>query len=1049
MTVKTMIRHEDFANSLFLHERYQVLSNNKDLVWNHKDLLNVNKWKEDLYKGKENNFSKRLQYDGYNEEIFEALISPIKEGGARLYRGPLFKNINFSLLKLGLEILKSKDLNEEEYQLVEFIYPFIVYASANLIETVPLRLKSVPFHLENIKQKLLLSLAEELLNIASRSIILELNVSKLREELVGETPEDRFKSFVIQKARNIDSLLEFYKEYAVLTRFLITRTDYFLENIQSLLVRLEKDWPTLKSEFGIDSEALLEINIGQGDTHQKGNTVIKLVFEDGKEMMYKPKPLAIASAFNQFIKWIASERETLSLPTYKIIDSGEYGWEERITPKGCISKEEVSRFYFRFGSLAGLMYLLNGADMHFENLIAHGEYPYLIDLETIFHQYPKLDFPDSSEIKLKYKQADSVIGTGLLPQTLFQNSDGKGLDFSALNGKEQVLPFKVLSLDQVNTDNMVYSLKAAKSQGASNLPSLNGVPVQPHDYLSDIVAGFQDMMQFFLENKERIVRDDGPLSLFKGLKIRIVARATQQYSHFLLESTHPDYMRDAIYLEKLFERMWYYPYLDKRIVKHEVRDLLQRDVPYFATFVDSCHLYNSHGEQIPDFFQESGYQKVINKIKNLTIEEKEDQTNWLILSIEGNRDANFEIKKAKAHNLSPKPFNYKESFLEEAKKIGDILVEKATFSDDKQNASWLNVNILNDHWFVSPMKQSLYDGLSGVALFLLYLQKETNEDRYLETAHAAMQSAMHPFVHSKGLVSTFFGDLSVIYALLHFQKLSPKDEYRAFVEKAKSALRQRVDEDLEFDLLSGSAGIVHLLLNLYEFTEDTEYLEIMHLYCQHLIQHAHDTLGGIAWKNRHTQTYLGGLSHGASGIATALWRAGGVTGHEDYRYFAEQAVLYDRSLFNPNKKAWIDLRKEREQYLHQWTHGSTGIGISRLLMKKYRDDPLFDWEVRTAISNVESFGFKNNNNLCHGNMGDTELYLLASKQYQDDGLLWKARYIGKQVIATINDTKKYQVDSPSNVESLGLFVGISGIGLQLLRLRNPNSIPSILTLENA
>ncbi|WP_338754925.1 type 2 lanthipeptide synthetase LanM family protein [Bacillus sp. FJAT-52991] len=1048
MTVETMIKSEDFIHSLFLHERYQVLSNEKNPTMNHKEFFNVSKWKEDLHKGKENNFSQRLKYDGYNEEMFEALICPIKDENAELYHGPL-KNINFSILELGLELLKNKDLNEEEFQLVEFVYPFIVYASAIIIESMQLRLKSVPFHLEQIKQKLLLSLAEELLNIASRSLILELNVSKLREELVGETPEDRFKSFVAQKARNFYSLLEFYKEYAVLTRFLITRTDYFLDNIQTLLLRLEKDWSVLKNEFAIDAEALLEINIGQGDTHQRGNTVMKLVFENEKEIMYKPKPLAIASTYNQLVRWISRENQSLSLPTYKIIDSGEYGWEQRITPKGCMSKEEVSRFYFRFGSLAGLMYLLNGADMHFENLIAHGEYPYVIDLETIFHQYPTLDFPDSSEIKLKYKQADSVIGTGLLPQSLFQNSDGKGLDFSALNGKEQVLPFKVLGLDQVNTDNMVYSLKEAKSQGASNLPLLNGVLVQPHDYLSDIVAGFEEMMQFFLDNKERLVREDGPLSLFKGLKTRIIGRATQQYAHFLLESTHPDYMRDAIYVEKLFERMWQYPYLDKRIVKHEISDLLQRDVPYFTSFVDSCHLYNSYGEQITDFFQESGYQKVINKIKNLTHQEKEDQTNWLILSIEGNRHAYFEIKRAKAHHFSTEPFDHQESFLKEAQKIGDILVNGVTFSDNKQNASWLNINILNDHWFVAPMKQSLYDGLSGVALFLLYLHEETKEERYLETAHAAMQSAIHPFVHSKGLVSAFFGELSVLYALLHFQKLSPKSEYTAFIEKAKITLRQRVEEDLEFDLLSGSAGIVHLLLNLYESTGDSEYLEIMHLYSQHLIKHGDDTSRGVAWKNRHTQTYLGGFSHGTTGIAAALWRAGEAASQKEYLHFANQAISYDRSLFNPNQKAWLDLRKKKEQYLHQWTHGSTGIGISRLLMKKYRDDHLFDWEIETAINNVENFGFKNNHNLCHGNMGDTELYLLASKQYNDDQLLWKARSIGKQVIGSIKNIKRYQVDSPSNIDSLGLFVGISGIGFQLLRLRNPNHIPSVLTLENA
>ncbi|XQY92289.1 type 2 lanthipeptide synthetase LanM family protein [Metabacillus sp. HB246100] len=1043
------VKPENFVHSLFLSERYQVLKQYSDNLTYSEDLQRVDKWKRDLYK-ESKNFKHRLEQDNYSEEVFEALITTIDEEKAYLYSQPLSNNVNLSLLEVGLELLKYKDLNEDEFQLVEFVYPFIIYASETLTESLNHRLKTVPYNLETVKQKLLLSLAEELLKIASRSIILELHVSKIREELVGDTPEERFKSFVTQKARNLESLFLFYKEYATLTRYLITRTDYFIVNIQELLLRLDRDWQKINSEFHIGNETLVEISSGLGDTHQRGKTVAKLIFENGKEIVYKPKPLEIATAYNQFVKWISERSTFISLPTYRIVDCGNYGWEEKVVPYSCYSEDEVKRYYFRFGSLAGLMYLLNGADMHFENVIAGGEFPYVIDFETIFHQYPKLDFPDSSEILLKYKQSESVIGTGLLPQSLFQNTDGQGLDFSALNGKEQALPFKVLGLDQINTDNMEYSLKEAKSQGSSNLPSLNGKPVKAEEYLDEIVKGFRTILQFFFDNKESILSEDGPLSPFKNIKIRIIARATQQYAHFLQESTHPDYMRDSIYLEKLFERMWYYPYLDKRIVKHEINDLLQRDIPYFTSFVDSCDLYDSKGVKIDHFFQKSGYEKVTEKIKNLSIQELEDQVNWLILSIEGNRPANIKITRKDVLNVSTNPFDYQEQFLEEAIKIGEHLLKRATFSSDYKNTSWLNVNIINNHWFVAPMKQSLYDGLSGVALFLLYLYKETNNIRYLDTAHAAIQSAINPFAaSSKGLVSTFFGEISVLYALLHFQKLSPKEEYMNYINKVKKTLKQRIEDDKEFDLLSGSAGILHLLSNLYEYTSEPEYLDIIKAYGDHLIKNANHLRSGTAWKNRHTQTYLGGLSHGTSGIATALVRAGTVSGNQNYITLAKLAIEYDRSLYNADKRAWLDLRNDKPQFPHQWTHGSTGIGISRLMIKQYVQDQSLDSEVQIAMDNIENFGFKNNNNLSHGNMGDSELYLLGALHYEDDQLLWKARNIAKQALDDINSSSQYHVDSPANIESLGLFTGISGIGFQLLRLRNPKEIPSVLTLENA
>ena len=43
-------------------------------------------------------------------------------------------------------------------------------------------------------------------------------------------------------------------------------------------------------------------------------------------------------------------------------------------------------FYIRFGEILALSYILNATDLHMENLIAYGEYPVIIDLETFIQQ---------------------------------------------------------------------------------------------------------------------------------------------------------------------------------------------------------------------------------------------------------------------------------------------------------------------------------------------------------------------------------------------------------------------------------------------------------------------------------------------------------------------------------------------------------------------------------------------------------------------------------------------------------------------------------------
>lgn len=51
-----------------------------------------------------------------------------------------------------------------------------------------------------------------------------------------------------------------------------------------------------------------------------------------------------------------------------------YGWCEIVIQRDCKSIEELSRYYQRIGIILFINYLLEGGDIHFENLIACNEY---------------------------------------------------------------------------------------------------------------------------------------------------------------------------------------------------------------------------------------------------------------------------------------------------------------------------------------------------------------------------------------------------------------------------------------------------------------------------------------------------------------------------------------------------------------------------------------------------------------------------------------------------------------------------------------------------
>jgi lantibiotic modifying enzyme len=96
-----------------------------------------------------------------------------------------------------------------------------------------------------------------------------------------------------------------------------------------------------------------------------------------------------------------------------ILDRGDYGWVEYVEHRSCASDAEIRRYYRRTGHFLSLVYALNGSDFHFENMIADGEHPVPIDLETIYHHRAKIVAGDADEMAARLRV--SVLATDLLP----------------------------------------------------------------------------------------------------------------------------------------------------------------------------------------------------------------------------------------------------------------------------------------------------------------------------------------------------------------------------------------------------------------------------------------------------------------------------------------------------------------------------------------------------------------------------------------------------------------------------------------------------------
>jgi lantibiotic modifying enzyme len=189
-----------------------------------------------------------------------------------------------------------------------------------------------------------------------------------------------------------------------------------------------------------DPGPLTRLGSESGDRHRDGRVVTILEFHSGLRPVYKPKSMALAVHFQALLSWLNAYSPDLPFRTTQILDCGTYGWMEFITASPCESRQEVERFYQRQGGYLALLYAIEAADFHLENLIAAGEHPVLIDLEALFHPRAAVELALLEDDPAAVAEFHSVARVGLLPVRLMPSAESEGLELSGLGGAQGKSP---------------------------------------------------------------------------------------------------------------------------------------------------------------------------------------------------------------------------------------------------------------------------------------------------------------------------------------------------------------------------------------------------------------------------------------------------------------------------------------------------------------------------------------------------------------------------------------------------------------------------------
>ena len=122
-----------------------------------------------------------------------------------------------------------------------------------------------------------------------------------------------------------------------------------------------------------------------------------------------------------------------------------------------------------------------------------------------------------------------------------------------------------------------------------------------------------------------------------------------------------------------------------------------------------------------------------------------------------------------------------------------------------------------------------------------------------------------------------------------------------------------------------------------------------------------------------------------------------------------------------------------------WCHGAPGIGLSRLLSVPWIDSAATQFEIETALETTLESGFGGNHCLCHGDLGNIDVLLEAGRR--------TAAYQAAATVLESIERDGWRCGNPLEVESPGLMTGLAGIGYELLRLAEPERVPSVLSLQ--
>jgi type 2 lantibiotic biosynthesis protein LanM len=614
----------------------------------------------------------------------------------------------------------------------------------------------------------------------------------------------------------------------------------WIDAMAEMLTRLAEDQSVLAQRLldGMDPVLLTGFRGDAGDAHDGGRSVAVLTFSSGHQVVYKTKDLQGAAAFLGLLELVnGSQGDDDSLHVRRVVLGDGYGWEEHVAARPCRNEYEVARFYRRMGALVRLFELLEGRDLWLDNLIAAGEDPVFVDLETILYPRPRrrlgrraAELGLSAELAQEHLE-ESMIPTGAVSLPVRVAPGVRGEDIGALaHHRELTIPmaFRSDALFSGSSAPQVSREGYLRWRPPPFAPSRENGTVSVDEYVGPLQSGYRDMQRRLEAGRDRLRDAEGPLGALAHVTIRYLHRDTWTYQRILAASLAPLALIDGVSRQIFLDRMYrgIDPEDDQRSVhlrmaRSEIDALHELDIPLFSAEPGATWVGLRGRDRIPEYFAGTATERLSRRLAEVDRVDLDERLDLLRSCLDSgdHKPSRHQRAAASLHAVHGIREKRSQTWLDRATGLGDWLVGLA-FRGPDGGLGWAGsvYDPLADIRVVDVLRPELLSGTCGLAVVFSDLWSTTGSERFADATRSAVTSTARLLERGKFIrpgphwLGGFYGAGALVYTALRCAQALGDDSLRHLATTFASSVSHEDVRSAPADVVGGISGLLLGLL---------------------------------------------------------------------------------------------------------------------------------------------------------------------------------------------------------------------------------------------